>query len=186
MAGQGRNVCSAAHYTEHSQFGGFDAWTKEDLIFVEEDLKFDVNEYSLELRGYLDRRTSSRQVKAGDKQEIMRMKDLQLYSWVKEADVPSGESILLTSCARRLNGNDVRSQCVLKYFAATERDYVLAPTTSPVSVRGQWLYEVWYDLRVVTGDLVCACMQADSSCEVFARLGKVKNGKDGSGSSMER
>ena len=31
------------------------------------------------------------------------------------------------------------------------------------------LYTTWFDLRVETGDLVCAFMQADSSCEMFAR-----------------
>ena len=35
-------------------------------------------------------------------------------------------------------------------------------------MRGLWLYAAWFDLRVETGDL-CAFMQADSSCEMFAR-----------------
>ena len=34
------------------------------------------------------------------------------------------------------------------------------------------LYAAWFDLRVETGDLLCAFMQADSSCEMFARLPK--------------
>ena len=63
----------------------------------------------------------------------------------------------------------MRSRCVLKDFATTVRDDVVAPTTSPLSVRGLLLYAAWFDLRVETGDLVCAFMQADSSCEMFAR-----------------
>ena len=38
-----------------------------------------------------------------------------------------------------------------------------------MSVRGLLPYAAWFDLRVETGDLVCAFMQADSSCEMFAR-----------------
>ena len=87
------------------------------------------------------------------------MKDLQLYSCVKEADVPPGKSILLIGKARRMRGNDVRSRCVQEDFATTVRDDVFAPTTSPA----------WYDLCMETGDVVCAFMQADSSCEMFPR-----------------
>ena len=63
----------------------------------------------------------------------------------------------------------MRSRCVLKDFATTVRDDVFAPTPSPLPVRGLLLYAAWFDLRVETGDLVCAFMQADSSCEMFAR-----------------
>ena len=49
------------------------------------------------------------------------------------------------------------------------RDDVFAPTPSPLSVRGLLLYAAWFDLPVETGDLVCAFMQADSSCEMFAQ-----------------
>ena len=38
--------------------------------------------------------------KAGDEREIQQMKDLQLYSWVKETDIPPGKSILPTGWAR--------------------------------------------------------------------------------------
>ena len=58
---------------------------------------------------------------------------------------------------------------MLKDFATTVRDDVFAPTPSPLSVRGVLLYAAWFDLRVEIGDLVCAFMQADSSCEMFAR-----------------
>ena len=68
------------------------------------------------------------------------MKDLQLYSWVKETDIPPDKSILLTGWARRTKGSEVRSQCVLKDFATTVRDDVFAPTPSPLSVRGLLLY----------------------------------------------
>ena len=108
-------------------------------------------------------------VKAGDEREIQQMKDLQLYSWVKETDIPPDKSILLTGWARRMKGSEVRSRCVLKDFATTVRDDVFAPTPSPLSVRGLLLYAAWFDLRVETGDLVSAFMQSDSSCEMFAR-----------------
>ena len=108
-------------------------------------------------------------VKAGDEQEIKQMKDLQLYSWVKETDIPPDKSILLTGWARRMKGSEVRSRCLLKDFATTLFDGVFAPTPSPLSVRGLLLCASWFDLRVETGDLVCAFMQADSSCEMFAR-----------------
>ena len=36
-------------------------------------------------------------------------------------------------------------------------------------MRGLLLYAAWFDLRVETGDTVCAFMQSDSSCEMFAR-----------------
>ena len=68
-----------------------------------------------------------------------------------------------------MKGSDVRSRCVLKDFATTVRDDVFAPTPSPMSVLGLLLYAAWFDLRVETGDLVCAFMQSDSSCEMFAR-----------------
>ena len=42
----------------------------------------------------------SDKVKAGDKREIQQMKDLQLYFWVKEIDIPPNKSILLTGWAR--------------------------------------------------------------------------------------
>ena len=48
-------------------------------------------------------------VKAGDEREIQQMKDLQLYSWVKETDIPPDKSILLTGWARRMKGSEVRS-----------------------------------------------------------------------------
>ena len=105
--------------------------------------------------------------KAGDEREIQQVKDLQLYSWVKETDIPPNKLILLTGWARRLKGGEVRSRCVLKDFATTVRDDVFAPTPSPLSVRGLLLFAAWFDLRVETGDLVCAFMQA--SCEMFSR-----------------
>ena len=43
-------------------------------------------------------------VKAGDEREIQQMKDLQLYSWIKETDIPPDKSILLTFWARRMKG----------------------------------------------------------------------------------
>ena len=141
-------------------------------------MKFDVNEeawpnadlaFRATYEGALIDGLPANKVKAGDEREIQQMKDLQLYSWVKETDIPPNKSILLTGWARRLKGSEVRSRCVLKDFATTVRDDVFAPTPSPLSVRGLLLYAAWFDLRVETGDLVCAFMQADPSCEMFAR-----------------
>ena len=108
-------------------------------------------------------------VKAGDEREIKQMKDLQLYSWIKETEIRLGKSILLTGWARRIKGSEVRSRCVLEDFATTVRDDVFAPVPSLLSVRGLLLYAAWFDLRVETEDLVSAFMHADSSCEMFAR-----------------
>ena len=134
----------------------------------EDGVKFDVNEEAwpnadLAIRAtyegaLIDGLTADR-VKAGDEREIQQMKDLQLYSWVKESDIPPDKSILLTGWARRMKGSEVRSRCVLKDFATTVRDDVFAPTPSPLSVRGQLLYAAWFDLRVEIGDLVCAFIQ---------------------------
>ena len=63
----------------------------------------------------------------------------------------------------------MRSRCVLKDFATTVSDDVFAPTPSPLSVRGLLLHAAWYDLRIETGDLLCAFMQAASSSETYAR-----------------
>ena len=68
-------------------------------------------------------------VKAGDEREIQQMKELQLYSWVKE----TRQIDLAHGLARRLKRGEVRSRCALKDFAT------------------------------------CAFMQANSSCEMFAR-----------------
>ena len=147
-------------------------------IHGENGVKFDVNEEAwpkadLAIRakyeGALIDGLPADKVKAGDAREIQQMKDLQLYSWVKETDIPPNKSILLTGWARLLKGSEVRSRCVLKDFATTVGDDVFAPTPSPLSVRGLLLCAAWFDLRVETGDLVCAFMQADSSCEMFAR-----------------
>ena len=110
-------------------------------------------------------------VKDGDEREIRQMKDLQLFSWVEETDILHDRTVLLTGWARRMKGNEVRSRCVLKDFATTVRDDVFAPTPSPLSVRGLLLCAAWFDLRIKTGDLVCAFMQADTS-EMYARSTK--------------
>ena len=141
-------------------------------------MKFDVNEEAWpnadlvihsSYEGALIDGLPADKVKAGDERDTKQMKDLQLYSWVKEKDIPPDRSILLTGWARRMKGSEVRSRCVLKDFATTVGDDAFAPTPSPLSVRGLLLYAAWFDLRVETGDLVCAFMQADSSCEMFAR-----------------
>ena len=50
-------------------------------------------------------------VKAGDEREIQKMRDLQLYSWVKETEIPPDKSILLTGWARRMKGSEVTLRC---------------------------------------------------------------------------
>ena len=113
------------------------------------------------------------------------MKDLQLYSWIKETDIPPDKSILLTGWARRLKGSEVRSRCVLKDFATTVRDDVFAPTPSPLSVRGLLLYAAWFDLRVETGDLVCVLLGKQTHfVKCSLDLQKDKNVMDGSGDYM--
>ena len=153
-----------------------------DTYFLgESELKFDVNEEAWpnadlamqsSYEGALIDGRPADKVKAGDEREIRQTKDLQLYTWVKETDVPHDKSILLTGWARQMKGSEVRSRCVLKDFATTVRDDVFAPTPSPLSVRGLLLYAAWFDLQVETGDLVCAFMQADSSSETYARPSK--------------
>ena len=106
------------------------------------ELKFDVNEKALLNADLISRSDHggalldglpTDKVKAGDDREITQMKDLQLYSWVEGTDVPPGKSILLTGCARRMKGNEVRSRCVKKHLETTVRDDVFAPTASPES-----------------------------------------------------
>ena len=121
----------------------------------EDNVKFDVNEEAWpnadlatrsSYEGALIDGLPADKVKAGDEREIKLMKDLQLYFWVKERDIPPDTSILLTGWARRLKGSEVRSRRVLKDFATTVRDDVFAPTPSPLSVRGFLLYAAWFDL----------------------------------------
>ena len=91
-------------------------------------MKFDVNEEAcpnadLAIRatyeGALIDGLPADKVKAGDEREIQQMKDLQLYCWVKETDIPPDKSILLTGWAGRMKGSEVRSRCVLKDLATT-------------------------------------------------------------------
>ena len=79
----------------------------------EDNVKFDVNEEAWpradlaihsSFEGALIDGLPADKVKAGDEREIKQMKDLQLYSWVKETDIPPDKSILLTGWARRLKG----------------------------------------------------------------------------------
>ena len=81
-------------------------------IRCEDSVKFDVNEEAWpnadlaihsSYEGALIDGLPADKVKAGDEREIKQMKDLQLYSWVKETDIPPDKSILLTGWARRMN-----------------------------------------------------------------------------------
>ena len=96
------------------------------------------------------------------------MKNLQLYSWVKETDILPDNLILLYRLGSTNEGERSEIAMCTEGFRDKGEDDVFAPTPSPVSVR-LLLYAAWFDLRVETGDLVCAFMQADSSCEMFAR-----------------
>ena len=71
---------------------------KRFSIRGENGVKFDVNEEAwpnadLAIRatyeGALIDGLPAVKVKAGDEREIQQMKDLQLYSWVKETDIPT-------------------------------------------------------------------------------------------------
>ena len=71
-------------------------------------MKFDVNEESWpnadlamhsSYEGALIDGLPADKVKAGDAREIKQMKDLQLYSWVRETDIPPEKSIQLTGWA---------------------------------------------------------------------------------------
>ena len=79
-------------------------------------MKFDVNEEAwpnadLVVRacceGALIDGLLADKVKAGDEREIQQMEDLQLYSWVKETDIPPDKSIVLTGWAQRMKGSEV-------------------------------------------------------------------------------
>ena len=73
-------------------------WQETFCTFVAEDeLKFDVNVEAwpnadlvihLSYEGALIDGLAADKVEAGDEREIKQMKDLQLYSWVKETDIP--------------------------------------------------------------------------------------------------
>ena len=164
-------------------------------IWGEDSVKFDVNEEAWpnadlaihsSYEGALIDGLPADKVKAGDEREIKQMKDLQLYSWVKETDIPPDKSILLTGWARRMKGSEVRSRCVLKDFATTVRDDAFAPThlhcqcvdvccTQHVSIF-EWKLET-------------LCVHSCKQTHLVKRsldLRKDKNVMDGSGDYMER
>ena len=153
----------------------------------EDELKFDANgqdwlNAELAVRssyeGALNDGLPADKVKAGDEREITQVKDLQLYSWIREGDVPPGKSILLTSWARRMKGNEMSSRCALKDFATTVRDNVFAPTPSPVSVRGFFCTQLG-TISVWRLETLCArsCEQTLSVlCLLDLRKGQEKEG----------
>ena len=136
----------------------------------EDGLKFDVNEEAWpnadlavrsSFQGALIDGLLADKVKAGDDREITQMKDLhqggRRTSWQ-------------IHLAHRLGTTDERKRSDISMcLTTTVRDDVFAPTPSPISVRGLMLDAARYDLRVETGGVVCASMQADSSCEMSAR-----------------
>ena len=122
------------------------------------------SDYAIELRGSIDRRTSRRQS--------------QGWSRTRNHADEKSTAVFLDQGGRRTSWKVHLGTGVMKDCATRVRDDVFASTPSPMSVRGLLLYAAWNDLRVETGDLVCAFMQADTSCEVFARppTGQVKEG----------
>ena len=164
-------------------------------ILGEDNVSFDVNEEAwpnAELaiqssyEGALIDGLPADIVKAGDEREIQQMKDLQLYSWVKETGIPSNKSILLTGWARRLKGSEVRSRCVLKDYATTVRDDVFAPThlhcqcVDTCCTQHGSIFE--WKLETLC---VLSCKQTHPvTCSLHLR--KDKNVMDGSGDFLER
>ena len=78
-----------------------------------------------------------------------------------------------------MKGSEVRSRCVLQDFATTVRDDVFAPTHLHCQCVDYCCTQYG---SIFEWKLVCAFMQADSSCEIR----KDKNVMDGSGDYMER
>ena len=123
----------------------------------EDGVKFDVNEEAwpnadLAIRatyeGALIDGLPADKVKAGDEREIQQMKDLQLYSWVKETDIPPNKSILLTGWAQRMKEHEVQSKCVLKAFTTTEK----CICANPISIISAWTIGVCSMVRSSSGN----------------------------------
>ena len=91
-------------------------------------MKFDVNEEAWpnadlathsSYEGALIDGLPADKVKAGDEREIRQMKDLQLYSWVEETDVPRDKAVLL---AHRLRSTDEGERSAIEMCAEGFRD----------------------------------------------------------------
>ena len=148
----------------------------------ESELKFDVNEESwpnadLAIRssyeGALIDGLPADKVKAGDEREIKQMKDLQLYSWVKETDGPPSQNDLAHWLGSTTEGE--RSEikmCAEGFRDNSERSSVCAYTISMVSA---WTIAVRSMVRPSSRNwrpCVCAFMQADSPSKTYARTPK--------------
>ena len=148
----------------------------------EDNVKFDVNEEAWpnaelaihsSFEGALIDGLSADKVKAGDEREIKQMKDLQLYSWVKETDIPPDKSILPHRLGSTNEGERSEiAMCTEGFRDDSEGRCVCANTFLLQCQCEDFCCTQQFDLRVETGDLVCAFMQADSSCEMFVRLPK--------------
>ena len=148
----------------------------------ENGVKFDVNEEAwpnedLAIRatceGALIDGLPADKVKAGDEREIQQTKELQLYSWVKETDIPPNKSILLTGWARRLKGSEMRSRCVLKDFATIVSAWTIAVCSMVRSPSGNWRPGMCFHAS-----------RHPAKCSPDTR--KDKNATDGFGDYMER
>ena len=82
-------------------------------IWGEDSVKFDIKEEAWpnadlaihsSYEGALIDGLPADRVKAEDEREIQQMKDVQLFSWVKETEIPPDKSILPTGWARRNEG----------------------------------------------------------------------------------
>ena len=134
------DVDNDGYYDEYDELEDHGEWIDmsgifEEATFEEPELAcmLDVNEEAwpnadLAIRatyeGALIDGLPADKVKAGDEREIKQMKDLHLYSWAKETDIPPNKSSLLAGSTRRIKMSEVRSRCVLEDFATTVKEDV--------------------------------------------------------------
>ena len=111
-------------------------------------------------------------VKAGVEREITHMKNLQIFSWVREEDVLLGKTDLAHGLGT--TGERQRSEiamCLEGFCDDSERRCIYTDAISNVGEGTSFVCSLERSL-CETGDLVCAFMQADISCWMFARLPK--------------
>ena len=68
--------------------------------------------------------------------------------------------------------------CPEGFYDDNERRYICTDTISNVGEETSFVTSLERDLRVETGHPVCAFMQADTSCEMFARTERPRNGSE--------
>ena len=148
-------------------------WQETFSILGENGVKFDVDEEAwpnadLAIRAsyeyVLIDGLPADEVKAGDEREFQQMKDMHLYTWVKETDIPPSQvdSAHRLGTAIEWESSEIE-MCTEGFRDVSERCRICADTLSIVSA----------ECNIVRsssgiGDLVCAFMQADSSFDMFA------------------